>query len=468
MYGLPISSSLRLSNLYTMARHRTTFYVHADEDIEHTIQSVDKQKLSLQFSKATREDRYVSPHSGFKYIESFRIQTITDPLEGSIFNYYYQPGTNIYIKPNQLDGANKSHFFEEASELARKLGLNVGHEWILSTNSFYYYLPIVDEKATSDYLSSLVGTYNESDWSNIDIYYADNEITVKTLNEISGTVDFSKADEETLEVGVFKIEPELSTLDDLALTGFRAVFNNDNEDEKIVHKTLFHIKPRHRQLSHAQHFVSVKPNGLHPILESNLNNIPEIAEDEDVRRCVLYGYLSLEKSLFVDKNNLSPGLAVALNFGPSNLELPEYQITEWGNEILFKIDNKTGAEFNLHSRYQLPAYKLKTSVEISAPRLFLACDVNEANLLSSSPFDNKLPLGGNYERFFTADTVFYHIPMDQTTLSVDIPNAYLDNMYIVIIVTLVSLGLGSIWVLRKILSVASEVASAVDPQKKDE
>lgn len=458
------STPVAIIDQQEMARHRTTLYLHTDVDVEESIENVNSKELTLQFDQATREDRHIMPHPGFKYIRSMRIHSITKPSEGSIFNYYYQPGTSIYIYPKNLDGASKQEFFDEASEFASQLGLSVDHEWILSTNSFYFYLPKVDMDATTKYLSSLVGNFLEP-WSNLDLYFTDNEVTIKTLKDAHGGAKFRKSSDNQ-EIGVFKVEPGISTYDDLALTGFRVVFNDD--DEKNVHKTLFHIKPRHRQLSTAQHFVSVEPNGLHPLLQSTLNNIPEVASDEDVERCGLYGYLSLHKSLFVDKNNLSPGVSVALNFGPTNLELPEYEIREWGNELLFKIDNKTGVTFDLHSRYQLPAYQLKTKVEISAPRLFLACDVKDANLLSASPFDNKLPLGGHYERFFTNDTVYYHIPMDKTTVSVEIPNANIGNMYVVIIATLLALGVGLIWVLRKLLSAASSIASVVDPLKKDE
>lgn len=446
-----------------MARHRTTFFVHDVADVEQTIEQVNADELTLQLHLSTREDRYVLLHPGFNHIKALRIHVITKPTDGSIFNYHYEPGTSIYFQPDELTGAHSQQFFDEANLLAAHLGVQVDKSWILSTNSFYFYQPEIDVQKTTDFFSSLVSGFPES-WSNLDVYIADGQLTVKVLSDVSGKVHFSKTPGETQEIGVFGVEPGISTHDDFALAGFRVVFNDD-DDEKNVHKTLFHVKPRHRQLSSGQHFVTVEPNGLHPFLKSKLNNIPEMADDDDVQRCVLYGYLNLQKSLFLDKNNLSPGMAVALNFGNSNLELPEYEIREWGNEILFKLYDRTGATLNLHSRYQLPAYKTKTSVSVNAPQIFLACDVSDASLLESSSFDNRLPLGGNYERFFSHDTVFYHIPMDKTTVEVEIPNANLTNMYAVMIGTLVALLIGLAWVLKKLIASAGSV---VDPQRKDE
>ena len=109
------------------------------------------------------------------------------------------------------------------------------------------------------------------------------------------------------------------------------------------------------------------------------------------------------------------------------MELPEYKISEWGNEVLLEFDNITNeVNLTLHSRYQLPENaneKTDTTIINTPPTIFIGCNVKEGNLLGKSPFDTKSNIGGNYEVYFTEDTVFYHL-LDQSkdTLTIDIPH----------------------------------------------
>ena len=71
--------------------------------------------------------------------------------------------------------------------------------------------------------------------------------------------------------------------------------------------------------------------------------------------------MNLNKSLIFDQfQNIPIGSQLIINNGNKNLELPEYKINQWGNELLFEFefdnDNDIPHHINLtvHSRYQLP------------------------------------------------------------------------------------------------------------------
>ena len=204
------------------------------------------------------------------------------------------------------------------------------------------------------------------------------------------------------------------------LSGLRVILNGDDDkNEEYLQKTLFHVKRRQRQ-SRGTYSSQVKENGMHPFLKTDIHS--DIPNDEDLIQCKLYYYLDLNKSFFVDKYQLPKEFTSYVNFGNTDLELPEYKINEWGSEILMEIENNQQISLPLHSRYQLPNNESSIRVTgINDPLIFYGCDVKDSYLLESSPFDNRLDIGGNYERFFTDNTVFYHLLSHENQLQINIP-----------------------------------------------
>lgn len=109
---------------------------------------------------------------------------------------------------------------------------------------------------------------------------------------------------------------------------------------------MFHLKPRHRYLP-GSISSSIIPQGLHPILATTIStengltstiNYEIVGIDADVEACNSYYYLNLNKSLIFDKyQNIPLNSTLLINNGVSNLELPEYKISQWGSELLFEI-----------------------------------------------------------------------------------------------------------------------------------
>ena len=264
--------------------------------------------------------------------------------------------------------------------------------------------------------------------SNYDYIYNQDKIIIRELLTNVSEIEFNLELGIYKEIGLFLIDDKISTNDDLNLSGIRVILDEDsntNNKEESIHKTMFHIKPRHRSFDDSTTITTTKiiPQGLHPILSTELNTTTIVMPtDFDVEECKFYYYLNLNKSLIFDQfQNIPIGSQLIINNGNKNLELPEYKINQWGNELLFEFefdnDNDIPHHINLtvHSRYQLPqnnhSHSQISNVLNSLPNIFMGCNVKEGNLLDKSPFDTKrdVKIGGNYEIYFTEDTVFYHL-----------------------------------------------------------
>lgn len=441
-------------------RHRVT-YIHPSEG-EGAIETLNSTYVNLKPLKPAREDRFTYDIDEFSHIKTLRVQ-ITKTYEPtdltSAFSYNYQYGLHIYVVPKGVNEANERENFDKQllAILLESFGKAPGEaEWIPSLNSLYFHTSEILETKKEAFQGKV-----NNDWSALDFYYNEGTVTIKTLEPtLNNLIVDGEAAKEYTEVGVFGLDQH-TTRDDIILTGLRVVFNDEEveENEGFVHKTMFHIKPRHRRIESVP--IDHIKNGLHPVV--TIKEAPEYPSDDDITDCKLFLYWTLEKSVFLDPYQLPELINLLLNYGTKNLELPEYSVPTWGNEILMEIENDASfpLDLTLHSRYQLPDAAPKTNVSISKPVLFYGCEAGvDEFLLANSPFDNRRPVGGTFEKFFTDDTIFYHA-LDREPIVVSIPNAQ-GSCDAVNILTFMAVLFGVGMVLKKIFT------PTVDRKKKNE
>lgn len=414
-------------------RRRVTFVHSKDAGLE-VKELLDTRLEFEQPVLGSLEEKFSSEHG---LPESSQIKTIrvhinrerpddkTPNLEKSVFAYPYQIGLHIYVEPQLEAGTTPDEFFNEVnSHLKKQLGIQIAAErWIKSLNAFYYHSIDIPRVNAPDG-AALINHYDALD------YYSASDSAVTKLYksgvklksyDVSSSTDFC-------EVGVFTVEDH-SSRDDLILSGVRVLLNDKDTDSKqMVQRTVFHTKPRHRYLNSIDNSgisksrVNIIPNGLHPIL--SIESIPAPPTDRDIDLCQLFSYLTLQKSVFVDRYQVPDQVKVLAHYGTKDLELPEYSVDQWGTELLLQIDDLESLLVNLtlHSRYQLPQPIGDTvSTLVDSAVLFYACDATvDANILTDSAFDNRRPVGGSFERFFTDDSIFYHLS-ERQSLEVDIP-----------------------------------------------
>lgn len=404
-------------NQSTMRQRTTVFNPYPSHDgIVQNVNKTNFQLSSVDGYPFVVENKFTTtPDNTYPAIKELRIQSkfSKSPNNDPIFQFDYAPGLNIYAIP-QAD-VNEQDFWQQVGDLTLEV-LNITIppvSWISNINSFYYH-----ELQPVDLIN---GNFHEH--SDYDYSFTNEKVTIRELLTNVDSLNFNSDPNLFKEVGLFLIDDKISSPDDLNLVGLRVVLDDTDEDQNI-HKTMFHIKPRHRYFGESN--SKVIPQGLHPVLNTKID--VTLPDDDDIQECKLYYYLNVNNSLIFDEfQNVPAGSQLVVNNGNKNLELPEYKISEWGNEVLLEFDNITNeVNLTLHSRYQLPENaneKTDTTIINTPPAIFIGCNVKEGNLLGKSPFDTKNNIGGNYEVYFTEDTVFYHL-LDQSkdTLTIDIPH----------------------------------------------
>lgn len=452
-------------------RHRVTI-VHS-HGLANGIESLNTTHVQAVPGSA-REDRFTFPSKEYSHIRSFRIQIIKPykhTQQTAPFAYDYQIGLHVYIVPRAVPEADeRQNFYNQVNGLLHDLfGVNVTEkDWILSLNSLYYF--------SSEYLTPQgeLAQKLPQKWDTLEYTFADGKLVLKSFQAVLDDLEVDAGLGDYTEVGIFGVEA-LTTRDDLVLSGARVIFNDEdsqnapdgekdpeNDEQRFVHRTMFHVKPRHRQGSHVP--IEYRPNGLHPIMR--VSQQPEMPLDDDIRRCRLYIYYVFENSVFFDRYQAPDLLTTLVAYGTTDLELPEYSAPGWGTEALLELDRDAQypLDLTLHSRYQLPSLESPyTNVTVTKPLLFYGCEIgSDAFLLKNSPFDNKAIHGGSFEKFFTEDTVFYQV-LTPGTVSVTIPNAHGDGDKVKM-VTLLVLIVG----VMLILSLVFRRTSAVSATKKNQ
>lgn len=381
--------------------------------------------ISTDFLVETRTTDTVKPYD---HIDQLRVQVIGDIDLGAhnVFGYNYAPGFLVYAQPRP--GAAPEDFFAElAAVLARWDDVTIERdEWVTSSGG----------GGTAVYFHNPHHRIGANGPAIRDIYLHGGTKVVKTVEYAQRErLHFYKKVDHYTELGVFLVDPAISTRDDLVLLGLRWVLDPAEEGtgEPDLFETLFHVKPRHRVEAGATAHTEVVPLGLHPVLRTSLSGatVGQGPRDDDVHRCRLYYYANVNKNFIFDRYQLVPqGAEVVALHGETDLELPVYKVAKWGTEVLFEFaaNHLDPIELTLHLRYQAPdpSGPGVAPVTVAPPVLFWGCDVLDGALLGKLPLDNKRTIGGNYEAFFTDDTVFYHVlpALEPQPLVVEVPVAH--------------------------------------------
>ncbi|KAI1807958.1 PIG-X-domain-containing protein [Daldinia bambusicola] len=218
------------------------------------------------------------------------------------------------------------------------------------------------------------------------------------------------------EVGIMTPDspPHLDS-HELGVTGLLAVLGEDSRPTP----TLFSFPSRHKNADDSG-FEStfLRPMGLHPTMQLRLSSSKPPMDDA---YCALHAYLTLPRTVFIDKYQLADDLFLssknlsALRYisQPVDLEAPDYAMRLWGSSALLELkppriesDQPWTAEIPLHLRYLAPADHGYRNVSIPWPAVFWACSTEEGTKFASSPFD-RTNLG--YDGLFGPRTLFWHV-----------------------------------------------------------
>ncbi|CCE85776.1 Piso0_005406 [Millerozyma farinosa CBS 7064] len=471
-----------------MIRQRSTIY-NTGSSHDSVIQDARANSLKLNTSNFLGEDKIVQKSTPFRFIDKIRVQWFSFDNQDFLFSKYSR-GLNVFCKPNlHAAGFSKNEFFKEVRGFLTNYIDIPEDAWIVSKDALFYYDSSLFPDRLIQSISSLIGHETTIDLErpfNLDYVYENDQCTVKLNGHTTSQLTYERQSGKRREVGLFLREPGISVRDDIVLAGVRAVFEDkadseaqdNNKNSDFLQKTLFHVKSRQRKLAR-RYESKIQPNGLHPFIELEFDKDNKIAQekklafDDDVLQCKLFCYLNLPRSAFIDKYQLPKYLEPLVTFGNNDLELPEYKIDSWGSEFLFEVKMPELSNFQipLHSRYQLRNETSGLSFkQLPEPIIFYGCDVRQPEFLNKSPFDNRIDVGGNYERFFTNDTVFYHFESNQELLQFTIPTAK-DSFHTNQMLTFICIGCGTVYILYKLLlaNFASVSGRAkVAPSKKND
>ena len=222
---------------------------------------------------------------------------------------------------------------------------------------------------------------------------------------------------------------------------------------------MFAYPSRHRQSD--SHFTSkfITPTGLHPTMQLTLSSNQPPREFET---CALYAYLTLPKSIFADRYQLSDDLflasknltALRYTSSPVDLEAPAYTTEVWGSNVLLELNPPNTSEETLwtvevplHLRYLNPSESGEVKTEIPYPAVLWACSAGEN--FHNNPFD-RLSVG--FDELFEPETTFWHVTPKPVTGNrlmnpVAVPVLKEEGAAWIGIGTTLVVGLGFAWVL---------------------
>jgi len=264
----------------------------------------------------------------------------------------------------------------------------------------------------------------------------------------------NSAAKDRLEVGVLSVESPKEP-EELSLGGFLTVIGEDTKPKP----TLFSFPARHHPFTSSFTSSFIIPTGLHPTLELEMSSGVLPTEE---RSCSIHAHLTLPRSIFADKYQLSDPLFLASKnlsaihhiTTPVDLEAPVYAMTLWGSSVLVELSPPSSADkawtaaIPLHLRYLPPTSSTagQSPLEVPYPVVFWACVADEGTKFPINPFD-RVNIG--YDGLFGPKTMFYHLSPEGDRLmnTISVPVLDLDKSKYVEIGTAAVVLLGFIWLL---------------------
>ncbi|KAI1006612.1 hypothetical protein K3495_g1609 [Podosphaera aphanis] len=285
------------------------------------------------------------------------------------------------------------------------------------------------------------------------------------------TRDFQQGFHSRHEIGIFAPQPSRAT-GEISLGGFLTVLGDDTAPKP----TLFSLFLRHHSSGAKFSARFLDPSGMHPNIELRISD----SRPPDVdRACKLYAYLTLPRSIFVDKYQLADALFLAnknltalhhMTDGV-DLEKPEYDLSSWGSSVLIELAplaSKSSPPLHqtaiipTHLRYLLPSTKSisQRTLEVPYPVVFWTCTAEEELESNVNPF-NQVHMG--YDDLFGPKTVFYHLNPESIRTdgrlikSLQVPVLNLEQARYVSVCTVLAISLGFLWVIWCLLRVVTKM-----------
>lgn len=298
---------------------------------------------------------------------------------------------------------------------------------------------------------------------------------------VTSPFDKTKQEQHRVEVGVLGGDtPRGIEAHELGLAGFLTVLGQDKKPSA----TMFKFPARHQRVGGVSFRTKVlEPTGLHPTVRIEVDADGVKNEVPTGPECALHAYLTLPRTLFADKYQLSDPLFLAsknitaLRYmtQPVDLEAPEYVTGQWGSATLLELSSPATAggpwtaEVPLHLRYLSPASGGYKDIEVPYPAVFWACTTEEGTKFPSSPFE-RVNLG--YDGLFGPRTVFWHVDPQpheaggRLMNKIRVPVLDVDKSQWVSTGTAVVVLIGFAWIVWKLLVVYLKTGYGPEKQMK--
>ncbi|CDK27015.1 unnamed protein product [Kuraishia capsulata CBS 1993] len=483
--------------------HRITFILDNKTDASEVFSKVKLTAKSLEIPAVTgsRQNVLRVPYEASLFgdwaavFQGFEITyRYPEAVGNEILDSYNSAGLFLYLRPRLqlLDEEIRTI----GSMLLQDLGLETETKFIATPSGFSSKINVGDVHV-QQWLSSVFSRFaGEGELGHVDEFSAafgstGLNISFTSFDHAQPDTVYTKSGVKT-EVGVFEREPRLSSVDSIAINGFRYALGDAQEK-----RTMLQFQRPHRLVPVSEvHTSLVNVPGLHPKLrlqfEGDLREPMKLAGSFETNStkepmCELFYHVNYPNDVYWDRYELKWLQAVDLIglWGSDNLEQPQYANTlEWGSEILLRVDpgrlvETQSLEVPFHSRYALPGNS-SDIVELLLGELFWGCDLKkpvqaaeslagttpierearqakidqfqvEVDALSHSPFDYTA-LGG-YKSYFEPETVFYHVAnaASQQTMQLEVPAAIRTDFNAIRYATLASVLLGTAYVVKCVL-----------------
>lgn len=227
--------------------------------------------------------------------------------------------------------------------------------------------------------------------------------------------------------------------------------------------TIFSVPSRHREGAAKFGVRFGQPTGLHPTMQLDIESNKAPAAPD----CKPYAYLTLPKTIFIDRYQLADSLflksknltALQYTTAPVDLEAPAYTTQTWGSSALVELRPPSSdkllpwtAEIPMHLRYLKPAPAGEITVEVPYPVVFWACPSSESLQTGVNPFDRT---GLGYDDLFDPTTAFWHLTPyptagDRLLNTITVPVLKSGGMSWIETGTAAAVVAGFMWVLLKL------------------
>ncbi|KAJ9154910.1 Protein pbn1 [Pleurostoma richardsiae] len=481
-------------------RQRVTFIHDPQDAVDPASLNVGVSAVTGPVIKAAREDRVTlaleelpeelkqvlgSCHElHIRWASPNAYETVT-PLLSRLspgFHLFYTPHADGDMEETRLCNLLQKAFGPLDCSSPKSSFTALPHDRFSHSAAFQYYQPLESLAAFIKYASDdlcpasdpACGTRVQrlSEASSLDISYDTISHALKvtaTWPSLEQPVMVTSQRNYRTEVGILAADklPNMEP-DELGLSGILTVLGQDTKPSQ----TMFAFASRHRRAEAAFSSRFLDPTGLHPTLQLQVSSTKPPSDDS---YCSLHAYLTLPRTIFADRYQLSDPLFLAsknltaLHYitQPVDLEAPDYAMDLWGSAALLELaapapseDAETGggtwtAEVPLHLRYLAPSGTGYRDVEVPYPAVFWACTTEEGTKFPSNPFD-RVNLG--YDALFGPRTVFWHVDPrpehgQRLMTEVKVPVLDLSKSAWVNVGTAAAVLLGFAWVAWKLLSV---------------